>query len=53
LEPIVGTNPTKAEALAKTNSLAEGFVLLNVSSPGAEDGWSWIIEGKEESTICE
>jgi len=46
------TVPTKKEALSRTNSLAAGFVLLNIASSGAEEAWVWVIEGKDESTLC-
>jgi len=47
------TKPKREEALEKTETLAKGFVLLDVASTGAEDAWSWVLEGKDESTLCE
>lgn len=44
--------PSREEALARTDGLAKGFVLLDVSSGDAEEAWSWILEGKDEPTIC-
>lgn len=44
--------PSKADALARANGLAEGFVLLGLGG-AAEDGWRWVIEGKDEPSICE
>ena len=44
--------PTKEEALKRTDGLANGFVLLDVAAPGAEEAWSWVIEGKNEPTLC-
>ncbi|WVR06249.1 hypothetical protein IAU60_003279 [Kwoniella sp. DSM 27419] len=45
------TTPTKEEALARANDLANGFVLLGLSGKGAEEGWSWVLEGKDEPTL--
>ena len=46
------TRPSKAEALKRADGLAKGFVLLEISVAGAEDGWTWVLEGKDEPTIC-
>ena len=45
--------PTKAEALARADGLANGFVLLGVAGNGAEEAWSWVLNGKDEPTLCE
>ncbi|RXK41621.1 hypothetical protein M231_01120 [Tremella mesenterica] len=47
------TPPTvsKGEAVQKASALAEGFVLLNVTTPGAEEAWSWVIEGTDQKDI--
>jgi len=47
------TVPTKKEALSRTESLARGFVLLDIASIGAEEAWSWVVEGKDEPSLCE
>jgi superkiller protein 3 len=47
------TKPKREEALEKTETLAKGFVLLDVASPGADEAWSWVLEGKDEPTLCE
>lgn len=44
---------SREEALSRTNELAKGFVLLGVATGDAEEAWSWILEGSDESTICE
>ncbi|KAK4687772.1 superkiller protein 3, partial [Tremellales sp. Uapishka_1] len=49
--PTVHKRPTKADARARVDDLARGFVLLGINSPGSEEGWSWIIEGTDESTL--
>lgn len=41
---------TKADALARANGLADGFVLLGVGG-AAEEAWTWVIEGRNEPTI--
>ena len=46
------TRPTKAEALSRADGLAKGFILLGVASLGAEEGWTWVIEGTDEPTTC-
>ena len=46
------SKPTREEALKRTDGLANGFVLLDVASKGAEEAWSWVIDGKDEPTIC-
>ena len=46
------SRPTKAEALVRADDLAKGFVLLQIASPGAEEGWTWVLEGKDEPTLC-
>ncbi|WVO14451.1 hypothetical protein L204_102085 [Cryptococcus depauperatus] len=43
--------PTKKQALSYVNELADGFVLLGISSKGAEEGWTWVLEGKDEPTL--
>ncbi|WVQ65903.1 uncharacterized protein L199_004081 [Kwoniella botswanensis] len=43
--------PDKDEALSRTNNLANGFVLLGITGKGAEEGWSWVLEGKDEPTL--
>nr|XP_019045775.1 superkiller protein 3 [Kwoniella bestiolae CBS 10118]OCF24705.1 superkiller protein 3 [Kwoniella bestiolae CBS 10118] len=45
------TTPNKDEALSKTNDLANGFVLLGITGKGAEEGWSWVLEGKDEPSL--
>lgn len=45
--------PTKQEALSRVDGLANGFVLLGIGGAGAEEGWSWVLEGKDEPTLCE
>lgn len=44
--------PSRTEALSHVNALAEGFVLLGISAKGAEEGWRWVLEGKDEPTLC-
>lgn len=44
--------PSRTEALSHVNALAEGFVLLGISAKGAEEGWRWVLEGKNEPTLC-
>ncbi|WRT67666.1 uncharacterized protein IL334_004638 [Kwoniella shivajii] len=41
----------KEDALARANNLANGFVLLEITGKGAEEGWSWVLEGKDEPTL--
>lgn len=52
LAPPERTPPTKQEALKRADGLAAGFVLLSLSG-AAEDGWRWVIEGKDEPSVCE
>jgi superkiller protein 3 len=49
----VQARPTKAEALSRADGLAEGFVLLGLSGQGVEEGWHWVLEGKDEPTVRE
>jgi hypothetical protein len=42
----------KADALARANGLADGFVLLGVGG-AAEEAWIWTLENRDEPTICE
>lgn len=44
--------PNRTEALSHVNALADGFVLLDISAKGAEEGWRWVLEGKDEPTLC-
>ncbi|OXG33946.1 superkiller protein 3 [Cryptococcus neoformans Bt15] len=43
--------PSRTEALSHVNALANGFVLLDISVKGAEEGWRWVLEGKDEPTL--
>lgn len=43
--------PTKEQAVQRADSLANGFILLDVGG-AAEEAWIWIIEGRDEQTIC-
>ncbi|EAL21087.1 hypothetical protein CNBD4630 [Cryptococcus deneoformans B-3501A] len=43
--------PNRTEALSHVNALADGFVLLDISAKGAEEGWRWVLEGKDEPTL--
>jgi superkiller protein 3 len=45
--------PTKGEALKRADGLADGFILLDLTGAGVEDGWHWVIDGKDEPTIRE
>ncbi|WWC62437.1 uncharacterized protein I303_105033 [Kwoniella dejecticola CBS 10117] len=49
--PHTYSTPNKEEALKRTNDLANGFVLLGITGKGAEEGWSWVLEGKDEPTL--
>jgi superkiller protein 3 len=51
--PPAHAKVTRQEALSRTDGLARGFVLLNIGSPEAEEGWSWVLEGKDEPSLCE
>lgn len=44
--------PTKQEASSRADGLANGFILLGIDGKGAEEGWSWVLEGKDEPTLC-
>ncbi|WWC88759.1 uncharacterized protein L201_003672 [Kwoniella dendrophila CBS 6074] len=50
-EPHTYPIPSKEEALTRTNDLANGFVLLGITGKGAEEGWSWVLEGKDEPSL--
>ncbi|WWC70645.1 uncharacterized protein I206_104596 [Kwoniella pini CBS 10737] len=50
-EPHIYPTPNKEEALRRTDDLANGFVLLGITGKGAEEGWSWVLEGKDEPTL--
>ncbi|WVF69336.1 hypothetical protein IAT40_004112 [Kwoniella sp. CBS 6097] len=50
-QPFVYSTPTKEEALKRADDLANGFVLLGLSGKGAEEGWAWVLEGKDEPTL--
>jgi superkiller protein 3 len=43
---------TREDARSHVDGLAKGFVLLGIGGDGAEEGWSWVIEGKDEPTLC-
>jgi superkiller protein 3 len=43
--------PTKGEALSRANGLADGFILLGLTGTGVEEGWHWVLNGKDEPTI--
>ncbi|OCF43903.1 superkiller protein 3 [Kwoniella heveanensis CBS 569] len=43
--------PTKEDALKRADDLANGFVLLGLAGKGAEEGWAWVLEGKDEPTL--
>jgi len=45
--------PNKLDALSRADGLARGFILLGIGSSGAEEGWSWVLEGQDEPTPCE
>lgn len=44
--------PSKEEAKRRVDDLAQGFVVLGVGTPGAEEAWSWVLEGKDEPSLC-
>lgn len=43
--------PSNEEALSRADGLANGFVLLEVGG-AAEDAWRWVMDAKDEPTIC-
>jgi superkiller protein 3 len=43
--------PTKGEALSRANGLADGFILLGLTGAGVEEGWHWVLNGKDEPNI--
>ncbi|KAK8858471.1 hypothetical protein IAR55_002698 [Kwoniella newhampshirensis] len=45
------SKPSKEEALSRADGLANGFILLELSGKGAEEGWAWVLEGKDEPTL--
>ena len=45
--------PPQNDILAKVDALADGFVLLEVADPGAEEAWTWVIEGKDQPDLRE
>jgi superkiller protein 3 len=45
------TKPTEGEALTRADSLADGFILLGLNGAGVEEGWHWVLNGKDEPTI--
>lgn len=45
--------PSKQEALSRANGLADGFVLLGLQGSGVEEGWHWVLNGKNEPTTRE
>jgi superkiller protein 3 len=47
------TKPTKGEALTRADGLADGFILLGLNGAGVEEGWHWVLNGKDEPTIRE
>lgn len=49
-EPV--TAVTKEEARQRADGLADGFVLLGVGGT-AEEAWTWVLDGRDEPTICE
>ncbi|WWD18361.1 hypothetical protein CI109_102811 [Kwoniella shandongensis] len=50
-QPAEYPKPSKQEALQRADGLANGFILLELSGKGAEEGWAWVLEGKDEPTI--
>ncbi|WVQ96835.1 hypothetical protein IAU59_003942 [Kwoniella sp. CBS 9459] len=50
-QPFSYPVPSKEEALKRADDLANGFVLLGLSGKGAEEGWAWVLEGKDEPTL--
>ncbi|WVQ80586.1 hypothetical protein IAT38_002691 [Cryptococcus sp. DSM 104549] len=50
-QPKTYETPSKESALARVNDLANGFVLLNIGGKEAEEGWAWVLEGKDEPTL--
>ena len=45
--------PPQNEILGKVDALANGFVLLEVADSGAEEAWTWVIEGKDQPDLRE
>lgn len=43
---------SKEEVLKRADDLANGFILLGIGG-AAEDAWNWVINGRDEPTICE
>lgn len=52
-DPSTHTKPTKREALTRADGLADGFILLGLNGSGVEEGWHWVLNGKDEPTIRE
>lgn len=50
-EPISAVTLTKAEVVQKVDELANGMVLLGISTHGAEQGWLWLLEGTDHRTL--
>lgn len=50
-DPPEHSTPTKNEALTRANGLADGFILLGLTGTGVEEGWHWVLNGKDEPTI--
>jgi superkiller protein 3 len=49
--PTPYTQPTKAQALSRADSLASGFILLKLSHPSAEGAYEWELEGTDAPDI--